>query len=90
VGSEGHREEESSESKIMQIALAISQLSGYSRSAMKLILSSKSLEMFPGIHQTVWFLDLQEGKSITDICNGTEAYCRSQMEDWAKRIGIAI
>lgn len=57
---------------------------------MKLILSSKSLEMFPGIHQTVWFLDLQEGKSITDICNGTEAYCRSQMEDWAKRIGIAI
>lgn len=57
---------------------------------MKLILFSKSLEMFPGIHQTVWFLDLDEGGRITDLCNGTEAYCRSQMEDWAKRLNIAI
>ncbi len=50
------------------------------------ILSSKSIEMFPGIHNTVWFLDIKEGNRLTDIANGTKEYCLQQKKEWAKRL----
>lgn len=55
---------------------------------MELLLTSNSLEMFPGIHQTVWFLDLKEGNQLTDICNGSRDYCLAQRDEWAKKLHI--
>lgn len=55
---------------------------------MQLILTSKSLEMFPGIHQTVWFLDLKEGNALTDLCSGSKEYCLAQKEEWAQKLHL--
>ena len=56
--------------------------------AHELIVTSKSIEMFPGIHRTVWFLDLKEGNRITDICNGSKDYVLCQKKEWAKRLKL--
>ena len=55
---------------------------------MELLLAATSIEIFPGIHQTVWFLDLKEGNQLTDICNGSKDYCLAQKEEWAKKLNI--
>lgn len=55
---------------------------------MELLLTNRSLEMFPGVHQTVWFLDLKEGNQLTDICNGSKDYCLAQKEEWAKKLNL--
>ena len=55
---------------------------------MQLILSSKSLETHRGHSEVTWFLDLKDGSSLTDICNGSKDYCLSQKEEWAKRLNI--
>jgi hypothetical protein len=55
---------------------------------MELLLTTTSIEIFPGIHQAVWFLDLKEGNQLTDLCNGSKDYCLAQKEEWAKKLNI--
>lgn len=51
---------------------------------MELKLTSKYIEMYPGVSQEVWFLDLHEGNYITDVCNGSKDYCLQKKEEWMK------
>jgi len=55
---------------------------------MELLLTATSIEIFPGIHQTVWFLDLKEGNRLTDLCNGSKDYCLAQKKEWAKKLNL--
>lgn len=45
------------------------------------ILTSKSIEQTRGVSETVWFLDVKEGNSLTDICNGTRDYCLARLAE---------
>ncbi len=55
---------------------------------MELLLTSESMETYPGVFETVWFLDIKEGNQLTDICNGSKDYCLAQKEEWSKKLNI--
>lgn len=45
------------------------------------IITSKAIEQTRGVFETVWFLDMKQGNSLTDICNGTRDYCLARLAE---------